>query len=122
MINTVQINYICKIYMDWIGKIIGCFETDSVYYTQHARKEMEEERFGEIHDSEVYEALCNSEIIEEYLEDKPYPSVLIFGRTNLKRPLHIVCAYNEEETITIIVTAYQPDPDRWVDFKRRRKE
>lgn len=103
-----------------IEKIICCFEADKVYYTQHARREMDEEEFGEIHDSEIYEAISQGVIIEEYLEDTPYPSFLIFGWTKAKRPLHIVCAFNKEESMAIIVTVYQPDPERWIEFKRRK--
>jgi len=30
------------------------------------------------------------------------------------------CAYSEEDDLAIVVTAYQPDPNVWMDFKRRR--
>ena len=106
--------------MQWIERIRGCFEGDRVYYTNHAKVEMETEEFGPILDSEIYEAICAGEVIEEYPDDAPYPSALVFGLTRKGRPLHVVCAYNEEEARTIVVTAYQPDPDRWVDYRTRR--
>jgi len=81
---------------------------------------MENEELGQILDAEVYQAICKGEIIQEYPDDKPYPSVLIFGQTNNKRPLHIVCSYNNDEDIAIIITVYEPNPNRWIDFKRRR--
>jgi hypothetical protein len=90
-------------------------------YTGHAKFEMKNEEFGRIHDYEVYEAVCNGEVIEEYPEDKPYPSVLILGRTKEERVLHIVCAYNKEEDLAITITAYQPNPELWIDYKRRKK-
>jgi len=43
-------------------------------------------------------------IVKEYPDDKPYPSILIFGKTNRERPLHIVCAYDSEEDHTIVIT------------------
>lgn len=107
--------------MDWILKISECFESNSVIYTRHAKLEMEIEEFGRVFDHEVFEAVCNGEIIEEYLEDRPYPSVLIFGRTALDRPLHIVCAYNVEENLAIVITVYHPDPELWVEYKGRKK-
>ena len=55
--------------MNWIQEIQGCFESDSVFYTRHARFEMEDEEFGRILDHEVYEAVCNGEVVEEYPED-----------------------------------------------------
>jgi len=104
-----------------IQKIRKNFECDSVLYTKHAKIEMDYEEWGRIFESDVYEAICNGEVIEEYPDDKPYPSCLIFGKTSRGRPLHVVCAYNENEDLTIIITAYHPDPDRWVEYKKRRK-
>ena len=63
----------------------------------HARYEMENEEFGRIVEREVYEDTYNGEVIEEYPDDKPYPSALIFGKTTTDRPLHMVCAYAEVE-------------------------
>jgi len=82
---------------------------------------MKDELLGEIFEREVYETICNGEVIEEYSEDTPYPSVLIYGTTVTHRPLHIVCAYDEAEKITIVVTVYHPNPEAWIDYKRRRK-
>jgi hypothetical protein len=106
--------------MNWINRIQKCFESHSVFYTRHAKFEMVNEEFGRILDHEVYEAVSGGEVIGEYPEDKPYPSVLIFGRTMTDRPLHIVSAYNDEENLAIIITVYHPDPDLWIDYKRRR--
>lgn len=79
-----------------IEKIINCFKLERYLYSQHARKEMEVEELGEIKDNEVFEAVLNSKIIENYPEGKPYPSCLIYGKTSNERPLHIVCAYAED--------------------------
>ena len=107
--------------MNGIEKIQRCFGSDSIFYTGHAKFEMKNEEFGRILEREVYEAVCNGEVIEEYPEDKPYPSVLILGRTKAGRILHIVCAYNDEENLAIVVTAYQPNPELWIDYRRRKK-
>jgi hypothetical protein len=61
----------------------------------------------------------NGEVIESYEKDTPYPSVLIFGRTTLERPIHAVIAYSEEDDLAIVVTVYEPDPARWVNHRRR---
>ena len=42
---------------------------------------MEGEESGEIMDKEVFEAISMGEIIENYPDDEPYPSCLIYGRT-----------------------------------------
>ncbi len=106
--------------MDWIRILIRCFQADAVLYTSHARREMQNEPFGAISEQEVYEAVLSGEVIEEYPDDTPYPSVLLYGRTHANRPLHIVCAYNAEENLAIIITVYHPDPGRWIDYRRRR--
>ena len=107
--------------MNWLKKVKECFESGSVFYTSHAKFEMENEEFGRVFEHEVYEAICSGEVIEEYLEDKPYPSVLIFGKTIKDSPLHIVCAYNKEEDLAIIITVYHPNPALWIENKRRKK-
>jgi len=33
--------------------------------------------------------------------------------------LHAVCAHVPEEDRAIIITVYEPDPDLWIDFRRR---
>ena len=104
-----------------IQKVQRCFESNSVLYTRHAKYEMKTEEFGRIFDHEVCEAIYNGEVIEAYPEDKPYPSVLIFGRTIVDRPLHIVCAYDNMEIFVIIITVYQPNPKLWMEYKRRKK-
>ena len=102
-------------------QIRRCFETDAVYYTTHAKNEMMEEALGRISDEEVYETILSGEIIENYHEDKPYPSCLIYGNTRRTRPLHVVCAYNKQETMVIIITVYEPDSARWINYKRRKQ-
>jgi hypothetical protein len=82
---------------------------------------MEAEELGEIKDEEVFEAVSAGKIIESYPEDKPYPSCLIYGRTSENRPLHIVCAYSDDDNIAIIITVYHPHPEQWLDFSRRKR-
>jgi hypothetical protein len=97
-----------------------CFKLDKVFFTSHAKNEMESEESGQISESEVFEMVLEGKIIEEYPEDEPYPSCLIYGRTSENRPLHVVCAFARDDEAAIIITVYEPDPGRWVNFKRRR--
>ena len=70
--------------------------------------------------SEVLEAIEDSEIIEDYPNDKYGPSCLILGFTRSERPLHIQCSYPSRPLVKII-TLYEPDPLRWINFKTRKK-
>ncbi len=93
----------------------------SCVFTSHAKNEMLYEEAGPIREHEVKEALQKGEIIEEYQEDRPYPSCLVFGRTNKGRSLHVVCAPVESEGKLVIITVYQPSEELWVDLRRRRE-
>jgi len=69
---------------------------------------------------DVRQVLATGETIENYPDDTPYPSRLVLGRLR-SRPLHVVFAENKAMREIIVITVYEPDPDRWdSDFKRRR--
>ena len=76
----------------------------------------------EISDNDVEKCVINGIVIEKYIDDKPYPSFLVLGYENndLKKPLHVVYAKNDENII--IITAYRPDKDKWVDDYKKRIE
>ena len=84
----------------------------------HAIKRMFERNISEI---DVHKILQNGKIIEEYPQDIPYPSKLIFGWIE-KRPLHIVVGINVIGNETIIITVYEPSLRKWnEDFETRRE-
>lgn len=68
---------------------------------------------------EIRDVINNGEIIEDYPDDKYGPSCLIFGVTQIGRPIHIQCSY-PSRPIVKLVTVYEPNPDRWIDYKVRR--
>ena len=68
---------------------------------------------------EIRDVINNGEIIEDYPDDKYGPSCLIFGVTQIGRPIHIQCRY-PSRPIVKVVTVYEPNPDRWIDYKVRR--
>lgn len=103
-----------------LDEIKRCFNQDEVLYTQHARREMRDEPFGRIFEQEVFQAIIAGEMIETYPQDTPYPSCLILGFTNRDRAIHTVCAHEPELDQVIVITVYEPDPDLWVDYRRRK--
>lgn len=71
--------------------------------------------------ADVRQVLTTGEVIEEYSDDTPYPSRLMLGWCGL-HPLHVLVADNTDARETIIITVYEPEPDRWEPgFKRRRR-
>ena len=92
------------------------FEEDAVLISEHAA-----ERFQErgIKISDIRYAIGDGEIIEQYLDDFPFPSCLILGTTKEGKMLHTVMS--DEGSMSRIITAYYPDPDKWsADFKVRK--
>jgi Domain of unknown function (DUF4258) len=73
-----------------------------------------------IDDDDVRKILAVGKEIESYPADFPYPSRLLLGWCG-PRPIHVVAADNAEDNETIIVTVYEPDPDRWEPGFERRK-
>lgn len=69
---------------------------------------------------DVFFSVLSGEIIEDYPEDNPYPSCLIFGMTTDNVPVHSVWAYNELNGWCVLVTVYRPDPNSWIDWRERR--
>ena len=86
-------------------------------YREHAIQRMFER---DIFEEDVEQTVQNGIIIEEYLDDKPYPSFLALS--SKKRPLHVVFAKNDEDNEIIIITAYYPDKDKWSEDYTTRIE
>jgi len=72
--------------------------------------------------AEIEEAISGqSEVIENYPEDKYGATCLILGHTKAGRLLHIQCSYPSRPLIKI-VTLYEPDPQHWIDMRIRKKD
>ncbi|MEA3324838.1 MAG: DUF4258 domain-containing protein [Euryarchaeota archaeon] len=55
----------------------------------HAKNEMSLKE-DDISEKELIESILGGEVIENYTDDKPFPSCLVFGRTGKDRPIHAV--------------------------------
>jgi len=90
-----------------------------IIFRIHAIERMFERGIG-VKDIRI--ALETGENIEHYPDEAAYPSRLILAKRG-KRPLHIVAADNITDDEVIVITSYRPDPSRWTDdFKQRRDE
>lgn len=90
----------------------GLFE-----FSQHAADQSMVRRIA-VH--EVTHAIRTADVIEDYPDDKYGPSYLLLGTTSNGRPLHVQCSYPSRPVLKII-TLYEPDPDLWIEFRRRRQ-
>ena len=103
--------------MSLIDDIKAKFAADQFEFSQHA---VDQSLLKRITVAETREAVASGEVIEDYPDDKYGPSCLILGWTNARRPLHIQCSYPSRPLVKV-VTLYEPDPTRWIDFRERRK-
>ena len=82
-------------------------------FSYHAFKRAVERNIIE---SEIRELVENSELIEDYPDDKYAPSSLLSGFTKSGRPLHIqVTRIETGEGLIKIITTYQPDEEGWIN-------
>ncbi|MGB2824449.1 MAG: DUF4258 domain-containing protein [Phycisphaerae bacterium] len=101
-----------------IRDITDAIHGNRVRVTEHADEEA-------ANDALIVDEICHSalhgEIIEDYPSDRPYPSCLVYGRTSGGDPVHSVWGYNDATKWAVLITVYRPDPDRWVDWRQRRR-
>ena len=89
------------------------------------RRHAQERRFErDIRLDEIRKVLKHGEIIQEHPEASPFPKYKVLGWTRYgTRPLHVVAADDEEEDVTYVITVYEPNPDRWTDdFRQKRND
>jgi len=89
---------------------------DAFEYSEHA---VTQSILRNITVQEVREAFETAESIEDYPTDKYGPSLLLVGFTRNQRPIHIQCSY-PSRPIVKIVTLYEPDAQRWNNYRIRR--
>jgi hypothetical protein len=87
-----------------------------IVFSAHAAKRMFERSISV---DDVLHVIESAILIEDYPDDWPYPSRLLLGLA-AGRHLHVVVAHNPSSDELIVVTLYEPDPDKWdSEFKRR---
>jgi hypothetical protein len=100
-----------------LENIIDAIRHSRIRITDHADEEAQADHLSF---DQVFISVFQGEIIEEYPTDRPYPSCLIYGETFSKEPVHSVWAYNPENRWAVLITVYRPDPERWINWRRRR--
>jgi hypothetical protein len=96
-----------------------CVLEGRIFWTYHVNMRLRERNISLEY---VTEALTCCSIIEEYPEDAPLPTYLVFGYDRQNNPLHIVVAVDEGSKNIRIVTSYKPSLEKWKeDFKTRRR-
>lgn len=95
-----------------------CVKKGNILWTYHVNMRMKA-RF--IPRKIILDSVDNYEIIEEYPEDKYFPSYLIRSEHG-GYVFHVLFAADSESDNVRVVTAYYPNPDEWdSDLKTRGK-
>ena len=103
-----------------IEDIIESIKDGRIRITDHADDEAQNDN---LLFEDIFISVQKGEIIEQYPDDKPYPSCLILGKDIKGEPIHSVWTYNVETKSSVLVTVYRPHPERWKeDWKTRRQE
>ena len=89
----------------------------NVELTFHFQEKIEERI---ITHANIRTIINKGEIIEQYSDNEPNPSVLIHGYTDENKPLHIVAGIGDDGYL-ILITAYFPSLERWEDDYKTRK-
>ena len=108
-LNAREAKILCARIAALVGE--GQFE-----FSKHA---VDQTILREITTEEIRQVLADPEVLENYPTDKYGPSCLVLGFTQAGRPLHIHSTHPIRDPIKVI-TVYEPDPLRWVDFRKRR--
>ena len=101
--------------MKTLTQIQRQLEAGQFEFSRHAFRRAVERNISE---QEIREAGANAEVIENYPDDKYSPSALLLGFTAAGRPLHFQVAFVESD-VSKIITIYQPDPNEWIEFRKR---
>ena len=89
----------------------------TVEWQRHSLERMMERGISR---ASVKQVLLDGELIEDYVDDRPFPSALFLGLQEAK-PLHVVAAFDERSGMCYIITAYHPDEEHFSpDFRTRR--
>ena len=93
-------------------------DCSDIIFSGHAVRRMFERSLSR---RKVISALSSGEVIADYPGDHPYPSLLVLGFVE-GTPVHVVVARDTHDSTCIVITAYIPDADLWVEgFRERRR-
>ena len=88
-----------------------------LYFSRHAFERMFQRS---IDPDTVLQVVARGEVLANYPDDQPFPSVLMLG-FHRGQPIHAVVARDQVTGNCHLVTVYRPDPAIWnEEFKQRR--
>jgi hypothetical protein len=100
-----------------IEKIQQLVSASKIKWSTHCLERMQER---DICIADIERCILSGEIIEEYPDDFPHPSCLIFGYTINEKVLHVVAG--TDESVLYVITAYYPNTIKFMEDLKTRRE
>jgi len=95
----------------------AAIENGRIEWQRHALERILERNISR---QDVFNVLGTGEEIEDYANDTPFPSALLFGWKG-EEPIHVVVALDSIGQQGYIITVYRPDLEHFnPDFRTRR--
>ena len=94
-----------------------CRNEKNIAVTKHAKSRLTERG---ISIGDIQNAIQTGEIIEQYENDKPFPSCLVLGTTEQNKYMHVVASI--DNGYLYVITAYYPNENEWETDLKTRKE
>ena len=99
-----------------ITKLRKLCKESQIRWSTHGLARMQER---DISRNDVKRCISEGEAIEDYPEDYPYPSCLVFGRDEKNKVLHVVAG--TDGIMVYVITAYYPNTDKFEEDLKTRK-
>ena len=93
-----------------------CSDKNNIVMTYHVSERI---RKRGITSKDIINAIMSGEIIEDYPDDYPYPSALVFGYSIDERIIHVVAGVGNG--MLWIITSYFPNEEKWESDLKTRK-
>ncbi|MBN2493254.1 MAG: DUF4258 domain-containing protein [Deltaproteobacteria bacterium] len=102
------------------SKILELLQQGEIRISDHGYDEL---AIDGITAREIVAGALNAVVLEDYSSYPKGPCVLTLQEDREGRPVHAVWGIAHGSTSpAVLVTAYRPDPERWEDGFRRRRE
>lgn len=100
-----------------IGTLREYFSNDTIVISEHAQNRCRERG---IKQKDIRNCIMTGEIIEQYPDDFPFPSCLVYGYDLSNRVIHVVISSEGESGR--IIAAYIPNTEKFQDDLKTRRE